>query len=91
VQLIRCAFPGSFESPGYIEELKTKREPAKLLEEEKPETTENLARFIVEGLKRGEQHIPYGCLGQRISSTNHKVGCDAGDDSKGSSGGGVFE
>lgn len=64
---VHCMFPGNFESPGHIEELKTKPELTKKLEDEEiPQTADNVARFIIEGLERGERHITYGFLASLV-------------------------
>ena len=64
---IHCTFPSNFHSPGHIEENKTKPELTKILEdEEKPETAENVAQFIIEGLEKGEKHITYGFLASLV-------------------------
>ena len=50
-----------------MEELKTKPLLTRELEdEEEAETAENVAKFIVERLESGEQHITYGFLASLV-------------------------
>ena len=64
---IHCTFPSNFQSPGHVEELKTKPLLTRELEdEEEAETAQNVAKFIVERLESGEQHITYGFLASLV-------------------------
>jgi len=67
---VHIMFPGNIDSPGYVEENRTKPKVTLEIEStDKPESPETLANNLIEGVQRGDFHIAPGILGDIFRSS----------------------